>query len=469
MILRMRQRAASLVGGQREGFVLLTVLVAIALITILVTEFVYSSRVKLALATNARDEAKAYYNARSGVNLLRLALTFQYELQDEGDLIGQAIDRSNFQLWQYLDLFLPTFVSARVDSPVGSLDLADTGAIGFGNLEGEIIFHDPVPEEGKINLNAFSGTVLEQAALFELCALFAPASYDVFFEDGAEDSQLGRERPTRGELIGAIIDHIDSDSDLIEVDENCQVVPAGAGAEERRYRDLDYEAKNEPFTTLDEVLLVPGFTPELLELFRDNLTVYAVAQRFYPNLADAQGFMGFLCANVIGNSEQYNACRNPLIASQIAYISLAMEGWRRFFENPFMLLDYYLGLSSGQSQTRVAEGIAQGQMIAFRRDRDFLTVLDLFVNNPETAAQYAILADPQRALLLGLVSSGGQAAAPPRFNVLFDEGAIQQRVSVETPRVFTISATGQYGLATRTITAVVDFTQDGRMLYWREY
>ena len=35
--------------------------------------------------------------------------------------------------------------------------------------------------------------------------------------------------------------------------------------------------------------------------------------------------------------------------------------------------------------------------------------------------------------------------------------------------VYTISATGLYGAATRTITAVIDFTQDGRLLYWREY
>jgi len=452
---------------RREGgFVLLTVLVVIMLLSVTVLDFLYTSRVKLALAVNARDEVKAYYNARSGINLMRLALTFQYELQDEGDLIGQAIQRSNFQLWQYLDLFLPTFVSARVDSPLGSLDLENTGAIGFGNLEGEIIFDDPIPEEGKINLNAFSGNVLEQEALIEICSLFSPSVYDPIF--GPNEDEFGEDLPTRGELIGAIIDHVDSDDDMVTVDENCQIVPSGAGAEARRYQDLEYEPKNEPFTTLDELLLVPGMTPTMLDLFRDNLTVYAVAHRFFVNLADAQGFMGFLCANMQGTTEQYNACRNPLIGTQVAFLALALEGWTEFFSSPFALLDFYLGFTSGQSQQRVADGIASGQMIAFRTERDFMTVLNLFMQQPETAIQYAMMADPQRAMLFGFIATGGTMQAP-NFNLAFDDAQIQQRVSVDIPRIFTISATGTYGLATRTITAVVDFTQNGRLLYWREY
>ncbi|MCA9563778.1 MAG: hypothetical protein KC561_09830 [Myxococcales bacterium] len=144
---------------QRRGVMLLTVTIAVMLMTILVMEFYYSSRVKLALAVNARDEVKAYYNAKSGINLIRLTLNFQYELEQEEGLIGQATERSNFQLWEYLSLFLPTFVSARVEGGnLGSLDLEETGAIGFGDIEGDIIFDRPEPEEGKINLNSFAGS-----------------------------------------------------------------------------------------------------------------------------------------------------------------------------------------------------------------------------------------------------------------------------------------------------------------------
>ena len=464
-MIQLRNKSAG--RPMRSGIALLTVMVTILLLSITVMEFLYTSRVKLALAVNTRDEVKAYYNARSGINLLRLALEFQYELLQETGPIGTAVERSNFQLWQYLDLFLPTFATARVDSPVGSLDLEETGAIGFGAIEGDIIFHDPIPEEGKLNLNAFSGSVLEQDALYELCTLFSASQYDYLF--GPTENAEGENLPTRGEMIGAIIDYIDSDSDMVVVDENCQLIPSGLGAEERRYQDLDYGSKNEPLTTLDELLLVAGMTPALMDNFRDNFTVYAVANQFFVNLADAQGFMGFLCAHILGTDETFNMCRNPMIAGQIAFISLALEGWNVFFSNPFALLDYYLGFSSGQSQERVADGIARGQMIGFRTASDFRTVVGLFLSSPETAAQYAMMADPRRAQLFGYLASGGTALMPPRFNVQFDEQAIEQRVSVDIPRVFTISATGSYGLATRTITAVVDFTQDGRLLYWREF
>ena len=108
-------------------------------------------------------------------------------------------------------------------------------------------------------------------------------------------------------------------------------------------------------------------------------------------------------------------------------------------------------------------------MIGFRSERDFLTMLNVFMSNTEYAAQMAALADPRRAALFGYLASGGTGVLPSRLMVAFDEAAIAQRISVATPRVYTISATGAYGAATRTITSVIDFTQDGRLLYWREY
>ncbi|MCA9563779.1 MAG: general secretion pathway protein GspK [Myxococcales bacterium] len=307
---------------------------------------------------------------------------------------------------------------------------------------------------------------IEQDALLSLCALLSPSAYDDLFgvqEDGTDD-----DRPTRGEVIGAIIDHIDADNDMVVVDEQCQIQQSGAGAEERRYRDLEYGPKNEPFTTLDELLTVPGVTPQFLELFRSNLTVYAVADRFYVNLADAQGYMGFLCAHTTLSQASINVCQTPQFAAEIGFLSLALEGWVAFFSSPLGLLDFYLGFSSGQAEQRVEDGIAAGQMIAFRTEQDFITVLNLFVNNPETAAQYAMLADPTRAQLLGYVATGGTGQFQ-RFSVDFDQTEMRRKISVDIPRVFRISATGSFGIATRTITAVVDFTQDGRMLYYREY
>src|SRR5262249_7723365 len=54
--------------------------VSIAILTVVATEFVYNSRVDLQMATNQRDEIRAYYLARSGLGLSRLLLRFQKQM-----------------------------------------------------------------------------------------------------------------------------------------------------------------------------------------------------------------------------------------------------------------------------------------------------------------------------------------------------------------------------------------------------
>jgi general secretion pathway protein K len=67
--------------GQRErGVALILVLTAITVLTAVSVDFSFNSRVDLELATNARDELRAYYLARSSVNLSRLILKFQKQL-----------------------------------------------------------------------------------------------------------------------------------------------------------------------------------------------------------------------------------------------------------------------------------------------------------------------------------------------------------------------------------------------------
>jgi hypothetical protein len=52
--------------------------------------------------------------------------------------------------------------------------------------------------------------------------------------------------------------------------------------------------------------------------------------------------------------------------------------------------------------------------------------------------------------------------------VQYDTEAMTRLVRTDTPKIYTISATGRYGAASRDIRAVVDFNRDGRYLYWSE-
>ncbi len=81
---------------RERGVAMLIAVVAIAVLTAVATEFAYNSRVELQLATNQRDEIRAYYLARSGIGLSRLLLRFQKQLDtvqlpDISNLINQFL------------------------------------------------------------------------------------------------------------------------------------------------------------------------------------------------------------------------------------------------------------------------------------------------------------------------------------------------------------------------------------------
>ncbi|HXN40481.1 MAG TPA: type II secretion system minor pseudopilin GspK, partial [Myxococcaceae bacterium] len=75
-----RRRARGASSRSQRGVAMIIAVVAIAILTVVATEFAYNSRVDLQMATNQRDEIRAYYLARSGIGLSRLLLRFQKQL-----------------------------------------------------------------------------------------------------------------------------------------------------------------------------------------------------------------------------------------------------------------------------------------------------------------------------------------------------------------------------------------------------
>jgi len=84
-----RHRGAALKG--HRGVALILVLTTIAILTSVGVDFSYSSRVSLKLAENLRDETRAYYLARSGVNLARLLLHFQKQVDAMGGQLASGL------------------------------------------------------------------------------------------------------------------------------------------------------------------------------------------------------------------------------------------------------------------------------------------------------------------------------------------------------------------------------------------
>ena len=466
VVERLERRPGSAPQPKRRGTALIVVLATVALLSVSVVEYLQTTRVNLFLAENHRDEVQAYFLARSGINLQVLSLVYQSELVRTEGFIGEAVRRSNFQLWEYLDLLLPTFSNATLSSPIGSVDLEETGATGFGGLSGDIMFHSPEPEEGKINLNAFAGRNVDQATLQALCSLVAPAVYDGVFQ-----STVDREREVRSrfDVVAAIIDHIDSDTNQTQLDAQCQLTTGGVGNEANRYLDVPWGPKDEPLVSLDELRMVPGVTEEFLDQFRDSLTIYPIPMEFYPNLARAPDFLGFLCAHVEGFGERQMPCAMPQVAARIALLALALEGYTNFFRDKLNLIMAYAGLgAAGGGQDRVLDAARRGQMIAFQRPEDFIRVLNTFQTQPDAMMEFVAFSDYGRRLIFGFGDFGSGSFVPPAMQVQFAEATMRRKISVQAPQVFTIRATGRYGVAERTIRAVVDVRGEASLLYWRE-
>jgi type II secretory pathway component PulK len=119
-------------------------------------------------------------------------------------------------------------------------------SIQIGNIYCDVYLHD---ENGKINLNGINDG--NKGILIEY---FTQIGIDVF------DADI---------IVDSILDWIDPD-DLNHLN----------GAEDNYYGSLPepYKTKDAPFSSIEELVLVRGVTPEIFESIRNDITVYGGEQ-----------------------------------------------------------------------------------------------------------------------------------------------------------------------------------------------
>lgn len=454
-----------------RGVAMLLALVTIALLSSVVVEFAYSSRVNLAMASNERDRLKSYFLARSAVNISTLMLSFQIALQKEsrqtdddmGRLINRAMRRSNFQIYQYVDLLMRPFYSGKVETPVGGIDLKDSGVEGFGNFTGE--FSAVVrPEAGRISLNKFSKTKLDENDIIELCALFADAQYDDLF---SRKDEFG-ETLDRSTVIQNIIDFVDPNQEAIALNEECGI--QGSGGDERRVYDRDDTSRVRPrdayLTHAEDISLIHGVGDEFLEAFGDKFTVYNVGK---PNInvAEAPIFYSILCRAVsVGGNKNltgFNLCaRDPMVSSQVLWFAMALDGVRFFFDDPLSVLLAYVGTQ----ESKLLPSAKKGQPVAFLSTGQLPRYIEDFKQNPALLAQF-LQYSPFYQQLVAL--NPGMAIDPmapqfPPWTVEFDRGTLTRSVTTSSPEIYRIKATGSYGTTETTLDVVVDMSKTIRRL-----
>jgi len=259
--------------GER-GLALLMVLVTVAILTAIVVDFAYRVRIDVQVAANVRDRVRAYYLARSAMNLSRLVLFFQGQVDR---LTGGVV-----KLYQLIPIesdLAKALTSGELGQALGTEGSELPG--GFGPFTGS--FHAEITDEySKINVNALDSiTSIAAPVAGQILALIGGPRYAPMFEEPDADGQY----TTPADVVLAMHDWIDADTtqdsfnpEVLAADPFSQslVFAPGTAAEDSRYDMLDdpYQNKNDPFFSVDELYLVRGVDDDFMDAFADKLTVY---------------------------------------------------------------------------------------------------------------------------------------------------------------------------------------------------
>jgi general secretion pathway protein K len=202
--------------SRKDGIALLLALVFVALLSALVFAFLYEMEVEAVFSQNQGADFQAKLAARSAVINGIMVLGEQYASMMETGLppVDSELDGSQWHLGVPFQPLNDATMRASIADEYGKINL--NALVVFEN--GSLVHNEPV-----IN------------ALREFFALRSDTNYDP---------------------VDAIIDWVDYDDGDAEEPE---------GAESDYYRSLEnpYSCKNGPMTSIEELLLIKGITPEL--------------------------------------------------------------------------------------------------------------------------------------------------------------------------------------------------------------
>jgi type II secretory pathway component PulK len=297
--------------SSETGVALIVVLTSIVVMTTVITEMAFSSRVRFLLSGHETQQTQAYWLARTGVNIYRLILTGNYQLKQSSTMktLGEATGiNMGDALWQAVPflssgLMRMVFVSGGTAEDVDEADvekLKTTGTVSnevadesrersrfsddsFLDFEGDFSA-EIVDEERKVNVNAFatrnaSTNLQEDPTAQALYGLMSGLENDQWFYDRNID---------RWEIISNLADWVDADTTRCGLQ---------GGYEDDLYNRLDdpYLSKNAAFDTKDEIRLVAGWEGEVFDRYEDRLTVWG-SGKINVNTADREVLVGLLRA-----------------------------------------------------------------------------------------------------------------------------------------------------------------------------
>lgn len=286
---------------------LLLAISLLGLMTVLTTEIVHQSGVRIRMAANQRDEAKAEALAFGGIQFYRLILMVSRRLDRQASAVlsqmgSQALGIPVNQLWQIVprlstSLLRIVFVSDGNEREMKQLadgNATDLNAASreessrlkkaFLDFDGD--FTVTCEDEnsriyvGNAEINTLA-TIQDDPRLSVLHGMMiSESSYDF----------LRSIDLTWEELLGALIDWTDPDDNRAD----------RGGRESVVYQRLEdpYLPKNAPFESVDEIRLVDGWhRDDVWKRFGERLTVYGNGQ-INVNTADRRVMEALVNAHV---------------------------------------------------------------------------------------------------------------------------------------------------------------------------
>ncbi len=236
-----------------QGIVLAIVLVLIFVMITAVYAFQRRAIIDTSIAANRLRSAEAEALARGGLRIGE-AVVFLARLKEEAEAAGATPG----------GLGNPT--SSGGESIAGDELWAHIGAMPL-ELEGDRTLRITIEDEGaRLNLNALVSQNGEQSASSDEEAEEYLVLVLDYIIDGIDAPAQDKNYDTRA-ISENLLDYMDEDED------------ARNGRNEDDYygnQDPPYRARNGPFLSFEEIGLVEGVDPQLLNAMRDYLTVHPI-------------------------------------------------------------------------------------------------------------------------------------------------------------------------------------------------
>jgi general secretion pathway protein K len=302
-----------------RGVALVMVLGAIAILTVMLTDFQDEASGELSAALADRDALKAEYLAKSGVNLARLLLASEPTIRQGIALLFIGRTPPQVPVWEFSDRILGAFNDKDSSADFALLTNTDLSKGKNLGIEGGRFDVNIIDEDAKLNVNEASrgDAFTENRLAKQLLALMAGEQYSPLFEKRDRDENFS-DRPV---ICGALVDWADPDENLFACDPR-SAAPSSQATEDASYQLLKqpYFRKNAPYDSLEELHLVRGVGDDFWATFVDPepdkpkkrvMTVWGQGA-VNVNTANAQTLWAVVCAG----TRTAKLCTDPLEAEK---------------------------------------------------------------------------------------------------------------------------------------------------------